>query len=75
MIAGFLVIVAVIVIRFSGPRAPALPDTITLPQGARATAFTRGPDWYAIVTADQHILIYDQSSGALRQDIVISPSQ
>ncbi len=75
MIAGFLVIVGLIVIRFSSisdpATVPALPTSITLPDGATATAFTVGPGWYAVVTGDNRILIYDTASGALRQSIAI----
>ena len=70
MIAGFLVIIALLVIRFTGaPGTPPLPDVIDLPGGTRATAFTQGPDWFAVVTADDRILIYDRAGGALRQTI------
>jgi hypothetical protein len=71
MILGFIVIVALFVIRFSGNEAVALPEAITLPDGARATAFTQGADWFAVVTDDDRILIYDRQSGALRQTITI----
>ncbi len=73
MIAGFLVIVALIVIRFSSASEPALalPESITLPDGATATAFTVGQGWYAVVTTDNRILIYDATSGALRQSIAV----
>lgn len=73
MIGGFLVIVALFVIRMPGGGALPLPDTIVLPDGAQATAFTRGTDWYAIVTDDDTILIYDAATGALRQTIAIAP--
>lgn len=72
MICGFLVIVGLLVIRFSSEGAVPLPDQITLPDGSTATAFTVGPDWYAVVTADQQILIYDRANGALRQSIEIT---
>ena len=71
MILGLLVIVGLLVTRFwSEPdRAalPPLPETITLPEGARATAFTQGEGWYAVVTEDGRILIYDRVSGTLQQ--------
>ncbi|SFN59684.1 hypothetical protein SAMN04487859_105203 [Roseovarius lutimaris] len=73
MIAGLLVIIALFVIRFWGNDAPDLPATITLPDGARATAFTQGTGWYAIVTADDRILIYDRTTGNLRQSVTIEP--
>lgn len=75
MILGVLSIAILLVIRLQTP-APAtvLPDTVTLPEGTVAMAFTQGPDWYAIVTADDRILIYDRTSGKLRQDIAITPT-
>lgn len=72
MIAGFLVIVVLFVIRFSDAFGPELPSEITLPEGAKATAFTQGGDWYAIVTEDNRILIYDRDSGKLRQTVAIT---
>ncbi|MET4103711.1 hypothetical protein ABIE58_003157 [Roseovarius sp. MBR-78] len=72
MILGLLVIVGLLVTRFwSEPALPALPDTITLPEGARATAFTQGEGWYAVVTDDGRILVYDRASGALHQSVTI----
>jgi hypothetical protein len=71
MILGLLTIIALFVIRFWPPRDAALPDRITLPDGARAEAFTQGGDWYAIVTDDDRILIYDRAGGQLRQTVVI----
>ena len=53
----------------SPPEALTLPDTLTLPDGAAAIAFTRGPGWFAVVTDDDRILIYDAASGALRQSV------
>ncbi len=59
---------------FGGPidgRARAsvpLPEALALPEGARALAVTRGPDWFAVVTGDERILIYG-ADGALRQEI------
>jgi hypothetical protein len=72
MILGLLVIVGLLVTRFwSGPEMPPLPDAISLPEGARATAFTQGEGWYAVVTEDGRILIYDRGTGALRQTVGI----
>lgn len=70
MIIGFIVLVAVIVIRFR-TSGPDLPEIINLPEGAGATAYTQGKDWFAIVTEDDRILIYDRNSGDLRQTVVI----
>lgn len=72
MIGGFLVIVALFVIRMpQGGGALPLPDSVTLPEGAEAEAFTRGRDWVAVVTADDRILIYDAETGTLRQTVEI----
>lgn len=68
MIAGVLVVIALLVTRLNRD-APPLPEQITLPEGVTARAFTQGPDWYAIVTSDDQILIYDRLTGALRQTV------
>jgi hypothetical protein len=70
MIAGLLVLIALLVIRFPSVTTP-LPDAITLPDGTSAQAFTVTPGWYAVVTTDDRILIYNRSDGALRQEISI----
>ena len=73
MIVGVITIVWVIVTRMpQAMQRPAdLPDSITLPDGTRATAFTQGADWYAVVTADDRILIFDRATGALRQTVML----
>jgi len=71
MILGLLTIVALFVIKMGFGASITLPDQITLPQGAKALAFTQGTDWYGVVTSDDQILIFDPTSGALRQTISI----
>ena len=71
MILGFLTIVALFVMRFNEMGRVELPDTITLPEGASASAFTQGDDWFAVVTGDGEILIYSRVTGNLRQRIQI----
>ncbi|MBQ0749263.1 MAG: hypothetical protein KBT70_03605 [Roseovarius sp.] len=73
MIVGLLVIIALLVTRFwaEDDGALPLPDSITLPQGSTPTAVTQGDDWFAIVTEDNRILIYDRQSGRLRQTVTI----
>ena len=71
MVVGFIVIVVLFVTKFSDAFGPELPDEIILPSGAEATAFTRGENWYAIVTKDNRILIYDATSGEIRQTVTI----
>ena len=68
MIVGVLLTFALIVIRLSD-RTPTLPDQIELPDGARAEALTIGSNWYVIVTNDNRILIFDKTTGNLRQEI------
>ena len=71
MIVGFLVIVFLFVTKFSEAFGPELPDEITLPDGTKAEAFTKTGDWFAIVTTDNRILIYDLT-GALKQEIKVN---
>lgn len=74
MIVGIIAIVGLLALRLQrddGTHLPPLPPTITLPRGTTARAVTAGPGWYAVVTTDDRILIFDAASGALRQDIVI----
>ncbi len=74
LIVGVITIVWVIVTRM--PQAiqglPRMPESITLPDGTTATAFTQGDRWYAVVTADDRILIFDRATGALRQSVTIA---
>lgn len=76
MIVGLVVLIALVVIRLNAPASDlVLPSEITLPNGAVATAFTQGRDWYAVVTQDDLILIYDRDSGALMQEISVTSGQ
>ncbi|GAA6161055.1 DUF6476 family protein [Ruegeria sp. HU-ET01832] len=68
MIGGVLVTFALIVIRLTD-RTPTLPDEIALPDGAKAQALTIGSNWYAVVTNDHRILIFDKTTGRQRQEI------
>lgn len=70
MILGLVVLIGLVVIRLQSPSL-ALPDQITLPSGTKAHAFTQGRGWYAVVTEDDRILIFDGEDGGLRQEIQI----
>ncbi|MEW9919472.1 DUF6476 family protein [Marimonas sp. MJW-29] len=70
MIAGVIIVIGLLVTRLNRD-TPTLPDQIALPDGTVARAFTQGPDWYAIVTTDDEILIFDRLTGALRQTVRI----
>ena len=81
MIVGLCIIVALFVIRFRPgampevPPAPALalPESLSLPAGERAAAFTQAETWYAVVTDRGRILVYDRATGVLRQTVQIEP--
>jgi len=68
MIAGFLVLIAALVIRLNADPLP-LPERITLPDGAVPLSFTQGTDWIGVVTEDDRIFVFDRDTGALRQTI------
>ncbi|RVV99587.1 hypothetical protein EKE94_02585 [Mesobaculum littorinae] len=74
MVLGLLVLIYLFVTRFPDPDAIPLPEQIALPDGARATAFTRGRDWFAVVTQEDEILILNAGDGSLRQRIAITPA-
>ncbi|MGA1614484.1 MAG: DUF6476 family protein, partial [Lutimaribacter sp.] len=71
MIVGVLVVIALLVTRLRDT-GPSLPAEITLPDGARATAFTQGQGWYAVVTEDNRLLVFNRTSGALVQEVAIT---
>jgi len=78
MIAGVLTIIILIVIRVPNmirtvPDPVPLPATITLPDGSTAATFTQGPDWYAVVTTSNEILIFNRADSSLRQRVQIQP--
>lgn len=73
MIGGVITVVWLLVTRLPGGEAslpPVLPASMTLPAGARALAVTFGAGWVAVVTDQNHILIFDDA-GALRQDVPV----
>lgn len=78
MIAGLVTIIVLIVIRVPNvirtvKDQPPLPSSISLPDGTTASSFTQGGDWYAVVTTDNQILIFNRDDNSLRQSIRIIP--
>ena len=71
MIVGLIVLIGLIVMRFSAEGSVAIPDELAIPEGAAVVSFTRGPDWVAVVTDQNQILIYGARSGNLRQTVDI----
>ena len=76
MIVGLLAIVSLLVIRFgSDSSSVAIPDSIALPAGTVASAFTAGPDWLAVVTTDGRILIYSTDGQTLLQEVEVTSAK
>lgn len=81
MIVGVLAIVGLLVSRLqtlaptgtaaTGVGAQALPEKIVLPDGSTPLAFTKGTDWYAVVTTENLLLIFDADTGDLQQTVQI----
>ncbi|GAA6179270.1 hypothetical protein NBRC116594_07080 [Shimia sp. NS0008-38b] len=70
MIVGLVTVVLLIVMRFRDD-GPILPENLSLPDGAKAQAVTMGDGWYAVVTEDNRILVYDRITGGLRQEVLV----
>ena len=69
MIVGVVLIAALLVIRLNHP-ALAIPDQITLPAGTIAFSYTQTQDWFAVVTDENKILIFDLN-GQLIQEVEV----
>ncbi|MCB1331863.1 MAG: hypothetical protein KDK28_21390 [Maritimibacter sp.] len=73
MIAGFIVLVTVVVMRFNqGAGGPAFPDSIALPAGVTAQAVTRGPDYLLVVGTEGRVFVLSTDGQELRQEIEIA---
>ena len=71
MILGVITMVGLLVTRLpQGSSLPTLPQGLALPEGVQAEAVTMGKGWIAVVTKDNHILIFG-IDGKLRQDLKI----
>ncbi len=70
MILGLLVIIGLLVTRLGMAPAPlALPEQISLPDGARTDAISLSRDWVMVLTTENQLLLFDRRSGALRHEI------
>ena len=67
MIDGVVLIAALLVTRLNHP-ALAIPDQFTLPAGTIALSYTQTQDWFAVVTDENKILIFDLN-GQLIQEV------
>lgn len=71
-IVGLIILISVIVMRVQqGPTVP-LPAQISLPDGTAPMAVTHGPGWYAVVSKDSRILVFDAETGALIQEVEVT---
>jgi hypothetical protein len=69
MIVGMVVVATLLALRLGAPpRPPLLPDTLALPEGTEIRAVTRGEGWWAVVTGQGEILIFD-AAGRLAQRV------
>ncbi|MGB1035394.1 MAG: DUF6476 family protein [Paracoccaceae bacterium] len=71
MIGGLVLIITLVALDYTDRAAP-LPEAITLPDGTTAHAFTYGQRFFAVVTTDDRILIYDRDTQELRREITIN---
>lgn len=65
MILGVLAIVALLVIRLQSP-ASGVP-ALALPEGVTVQSVSRGADWFAVVTEDGRVLVFDAEGGLRRE--------
>ncbi len=74
MIGGVITVVGLLVTRM--PQAfgglPEVPESLEMPEGAKARAVTFANDMIAVVTEDGRILIFT-AEGRLRQEIALEP--
>lgn len=74
MILGLITIMALLVIRLQAVErpAPVLPEAVSLPEGVTPEAITFGRGWYAVVTSDDRILIFDADSHEMLSETAIT---
>ena len=66
-VVGVVLIAALLVIRLNQPTL-AIPDQIILPAGTIAVSYTQTQNWFAVVTDENKILIFDLN-GQLIQEV------
>ncbi|RYI02572.1 MAG: hypothetical protein EON48_16535 [Acetobacteraceae bacterium] len=75
MIGAVITVVWLLVTRMPSTldeATPLVPEDVRLPAGKAAAAVTFGRTWIAVVTTDDHILIFGKD-GTLRQDVLVEP--
>jgi predicted PurR-regulated permease PerM len=74
MICGIITLVFLIVIKMKDLNnnfSISLPKEIILPDDKVVKSFTKGTNWYAIVTESNEILIYDSNTNNIKQIVKI----
>ena len=66
MIVGFVIIVSLFILNFRTSNIP-IPAIIDLPSNVRPVAYTQTKNWYAIVTDQDEIFIYDKTGNQLQK--------
>lgn len=71
MMVGLIAMIVIFVTRLPGtPPLPALPETVSLPDGLVPEAVTFGRGWVAVVGGDR-ILVYDAETGDMLNDVAV----
>ncbi len=66
MIIGFVIIVSLFILNFRTSNF-SIPATIELSSGVSPVAYTQTKDWYAIITDQDEILIYDKAGNQIQK--------
>jgi len=66
MIIGFVIIVSLFILNFRTSHIP-IPATIELPSSASPVAYTQTKNWYAIITDQDEIFIYDKAGNQIQK--------
>ena len=66
MIIGFVIIVSLFILNFRTSKMP-IPAKIELPSSVSPVAYTQTKNWYAIITDQDEILIYDKAGNQIQK--------
>ncbi len=66
MIIGFVIIVSLFILNFRTSSIP-MPAKIELPSSVSPVAYTQTKNWYAIITDQDEIFIYDKAGNQIQK--------
>ena len=66
MIIGFVIIVSLFILNFRTSNIP-MPTKIELPSSVTPVAYTQTKNWYAIITDQDEIFIYDNAGNQIQK--------